>query len=54
VCTNGVCGCPAERPTLCSGTFGDYCANLTDDRESCGTCGNICPIGRDCVSGACN
>ena len=40
--------CAAPR-TAC----GASCVNLADDRQNCGTCGNACPPGVSCLSGAC-
>jgi hypothetical protein len=30
-----------------------YCADVKNDRTDCGACGNVCPLGQQCVAGAC-
>jgi hypothetical protein len=44
----GTC-CPAATPTCCAGT----CVDLKTNRFNCGSCGNGCPLGQDCVNGVC-
>ncbi len=29
------------------------CTDTADDPENCGVCGNVCPVGNDCVAGDC-
>ncbi|KAH7071315.1 hypothetical protein BKA63DRAFT_70797 [Paraphoma chrysanthemicola] len=53
ISTTTVCPCAAPRPSLC-GTTAEECANLQDDADNCGTCGNVCPNGAGCNDGLCN
>jgi hypothetical protein len=46
---DGLCPCP-NRSIDCGGR----CADITNDRDHCGACGNVCPVDRPfCVGGAC-
>src|SRR5690606_24442120 len=29
------------------------CRDLQVDRENCGSCGNVCPVGQACIAGSC-
>jgi hypothetical protein len=60
VCQEGVCvGVECEPPceageACCPVSGGDpVCANLQIDSDHCGACGNACPAGESCSSGAC-
>lgn len=47
-CSNGArCVDPY---TVCSPTV---CANLDEDPQHCGTCGNSCAVGQQCIQGVC-
>ncbi len=65
VCVNGTCAgsdCTLDRLPFClaeDGTVGlccasGACAHPMDDPQNCGACGNVCPSGQSCVSGACS
>jgi hypothetical protein len=41
--------CPSSTPTQCSGT----CVDPQNDSNNCGSCGNACAGGQQCVAGAC-
>src|SRR5262249_44845244 len=43
---NGTCN---QGLTVCNG----ICRNLQTDAANCGACGNACPMGHQCVQGAC-
>lgn len=43
-----ICLCPAGS-TQCS----SICADLRNDANNCGSCGNICPAGSPCIEGVC-
>lgn len=47
-CTESVAECPETNAT-CSAR----CVNLQIDRNNCGSCGNVCSAGFQCVEGAC-
>jgi hypothetical protein len=44
-----VCACP-EGKSRC----GDRCVNLDRNENHCGSCGNRCPEGSECVGGTCD
>lgn len=46
-CTTSVCTAPGTR--YC----GNGCVNVTQDRNNCGWCGNVCRIGENCSNGRC-
>jgi hypothetical protein len=43
-----VCACPEDK-TRC----GERCVNLDRNANHCGSCGNRCPDGQECVNGEC-
>jgi Stigma-specific protein, Stig1 len=43
-----ICGCPTGQ-TRC----GDRCVNLQRSERHCGSCGNRCADGAECVNGMC-
>ncbi|MEZ4395101.1 MAG: hypothetical protein R3A48_28820 [Polyangiales bacterium] len=45
-----VCDVPPISPN-CEG--GGTCVSLQEDPRNCGRCGNVCPTGQSCRSGAC-
>jgi hypothetical protein len=52
-CTSGQCVCP-EGSTVCGLDIGrPECADLQTDSRNCGSCGNQCDYGLECVSGRC-
>lgn len=55
VCGGGVCtvACMAGYAS-CDGTLANGCeVTLTTSNAHCGTCGNVCTMGRSCVGGSC-
>ena len=42
VCAGGVCGVSCE-PMLAACDGGAFCADINNDPENCGGCGNACP-----------
>jgi hypothetical protein len=57
-CQGGRCagggGGSMTGPRVCTEPGGaSYCADLTHDRNNCGTCGNACPFDAYCQLGAC-
>ena len=42
-------GCTSATQTLCN----DGCKSTQTDSQNCGTCGNVCPTGQYCETGAC-
>jgi hypothetical protein len=63
-CVDGMCGCPADRPTLCYRQIEWFeCANLQTDPGHCGDCDTWvskrqaglmqCDQGSTCVNGKC-
>ncbi|MGC4121579.1 MAG: hypothetical protein QM765_44780 [Myxococcales bacterium] len=48
-CSSGTGQC-RDPFTRCSPTV---CANLDEDPQHCGTCGNACAVGQSCLSGVC-
>ncbi|MFO0604731.1 MAG: FG-GAP-like repeat-containing protein [Polyangiales bacterium] len=59
-CTSNRC---VPRPTGCTtamdcapgqGCCSGACANLATDAANCGTCGNVCAMGRTCMAGSCS
>ena len=58
VCSAGKCGatCVSGYATCGGGDAGSnaaYCANTTNDRNNCSSCGNVCGAGNVCQSSAC-
>jgi hypothetical protein len=53
-CCNGACCGPA--PNTCCGnpvSGATSCVDTDTDNNNCGTCGQVCPTGEQCVQGAC-
>ncbi len=56
ICSNGSClnKNPCGPHEIICGTGSQaYCANLTQDGENCGSCGQACPSGEVCARGEC-
>lgn len=53
-CQNGQCFCDKDNCGNAILTIkGDSCVDLQNDNNNCGTCRNVCPTGKICVSGSC-
>jgi hypothetical protein len=49
MCIASDCRCATAGDILCNGT----CIDGLSDPNNCGSCGNVCPAGQDCVRGSC-
>lgn len=47
-CVEGECSCK-NGEMVCN----NACTDTSTDRNNCGSCGNACPTGEECVSGSC-
>jgi hypothetical protein len=64
-CSDGTCICPPGQalgqglsnyvccPLGQSSCVGLTCQDTSSDDNNCGGCGNVCPVGTNCVNGAC-
>ncbi len=52
VCTE-TCATSAGFTPCTTGGGTQYCANLTQDPNNCGACGNVCATGQSCVTSKC-
>jgi hypothetical protein len=55
-CSNKLCAVAACVRGFydCDNRFNNGCeVNINEDANNCGSCGNVCPAGQDCVNGTC-
>ncbi len=54
LCSNGVCLSCGDNFANCDGITGNGCEiNVKEDNGNCGSCGNICGDGKECINGVC-